>query len=105
MLGQPRPVRRTTSRMRRAPPPYMGAMTTRAASILMGRSPSRYSATSGAVKRRAMAAPMLRWNGAVWTATVAGATWDDMRLSLFEVQRHHPSLALDAPVPIVSGEI
>jgi hypothetical protein len=83
----------------------MGAMTTRATSILRGRSPRRYSATSGAVKMRAMAAPMLRWNGGFWTATVAGATWDDMLLSLFEVHRHHPSSALDAPVPIVRREI
>src|SRR5208282_6909683 len=55
MLGHPRPVRRTASRMSSAPPPYMGARMTRAPSILIGRSPSRYSATSGATKKSVIA--------------------------------------------------
>src|ERR1700761_8209655 len=60
MLGQPRPVLRTSSRISSAPPPYIGASATSAISSLMGRLPSRYSATSGAVKKSATAAPMLR---------------------------------------------
>src|SRR5271165_3016687 len=55
MLGHPRPVRRTASRMSSAPPPYIGARITRAPSILMDRSPSRYSATSGATKNSPIA--------------------------------------------------
>src|SRR5580700_4739681 len=75
MLGQPRPVRRTSSRMRRAPPPYMGARATSAMSNLMGRSPRRYSATRGAVKMSAMAAGMLLWERVMGIGCGVGAVY------------------------------
>ena len=57
MLGQPRPLLRAISRINTAPPPYMGASTISAGSSLMGKFPSRNSATSGAVKKRPIAGP------------------------------------------------
>src|SRR5581483_6599539 len=59
-FGQPRPRRRTSSRISRAPPPYIGASATSAGSMVMGRLPSRNSATSGARKNRPMAGAMRR---------------------------------------------
>src|ERR1035438_7653795 len=78
MLGQPRPVRRTTSRMSNAAPPYIGASATSATSILMGRLPSRNSATRGAVKMSATAAEILRWERVIGAMAGVAAVLDDM---------------------------
>src|SRR5580658_2253653 len=55
MLSHPPPRRRTISRITSAPPPYIGASTTSAPSMSIGRSPSRNSATSGATKNKPIA--------------------------------------------------
>ena len=60
MVGQPRPERRVSSRMRSAPPPYMGARTMTRASQVTGKSPRRNSATRGAMKKSVTAARMER---------------------------------------------
>jgi hypothetical protein len=65
--------------MRRAPPPYIGASATKAKRSLRGRSPRRYSATSGAVKKSTMAAEMLRWERFIVVVRVVGAVYIDMR--------------------------
>jgi hypothetical protein len=67
MAGQPRPVRRATSRMSSAPPPYMGARTNRLAIWLIDWLPNSHSATNGERKNNPRAGAMRR--------SIRGCTW------------------------------
>ena len=69
-LGQPRCVRRTVSRIRRAPPPYIGARTTSAPSMVIGMFPSRNSAISGA-RTNIVIGGRQRFIGVIFTASHA----------------------------------
>ena len=60
MVGQPRPVRRASSRTRMAPLPYSRARTGSAGSSTIETLPSRYSPTSGASRNRPATGPTRR---------------------------------------------